>query len=490
MMDHQQTAVEKLSRVKVGALYMDMGTGKTRTALELAVRRMQAGKCDCILWLCPVSVRRTIADEVTKHLAGAVVEMVRPNRVCGQADIYIAGIESLSGSLSLNVRLLELVQAKRCFLVCDESSLIKNRHADRTVAVWRLAERCRYRLILNGTPLSNNERDLYSQWYVLDWRILGYSSFYSFAANHLEYDRDIPGRIVAAHDVDLLVRKMQPYLYQVRKSDCLDLPEKTYSRYYTGMSAKQFILYHETKAELLFDLDPNEDNSTAIYKLFTALQRIVSGVDLEGKPLFAPGYNPRLQLLDEIIEDIPGDAKVIIWCKYTHEVEAVAASLGGGVSRLYGELTPKQRDAELAAFAGPNRFLVANKSLGAFGLNLQFARYAIFYDNDFSWATRAQAEDRIHRAGQTQQTHYVDIVCSGSIDDRIQQCLQRKGDLVEDFRAEIKRTGNNLGRWLDGENIPDDGCAPGSDPAAGEGVRRVRKGVFKFQRGEGLQRDA
>ena len=115
-MEHQQKAIDKLSKTKVGALYMDMGTGKTRTALDLAVTRTQDQKADCILWLCPVSVKRTIADEVNKHLPGAIYELVNTSGIKDwNVDIYIAGIESLSASLSLNFVLLELVEKRNCF---------------------------------------------------------------------------------------------------------------------------------------------------------------------------------------------------------------------------------------------------------------------------------------------------------------------------------------------------------------------------------------
>ena len=51
---HQRAAIEKLSRLRVGALFMDMGTGKTRTALELVwLRRKRIAKCG---WCCPVCV--------------------------------------------------------------------------------------------------------------------------------------------------------------------------------------------------------------------------------------------------------------------------------------------------------------------------------------------------------------------------------------------------------------------------------------------------
>jgi SNF2 family DNA or RNA helicase len=474
MMKHQQTAVSKLSRVKVGALYCDMGTGKTLMALELAIKRINAGKADCILWCCPVSVRQTIADEVDKHVEGATWEIVQPRAIRNpHAHVYIAGIEGLSSSISLNARLMELTESRRCFLVCDESSLIKNHMANRTLALWRLAERCQYKLILNGTPLSNNEQDLYSQWYFLDPRILGYNSYYSFAANHLEFDPDYPQRVVAAHDVELLTRKIQPYTYQVRKHECLDLPPKTYSWRYCDMTLRQRAIYEDAKDKILMDVDPDGWETHTIYRLFTALQKVVSGIQLDRTPIFAaPSDNPRVWTLMETIEDLPADAKCIVWCKYTHEIEAVRQMLDpyGGVATIYGGVAPKIRDKELNRFREDARFLVANKRVGAFGLNLQHCSYAIYYSNDFSWETRTQSEDRIHRAGQVNNCHIIDIVCSQSIDVRIQQCLARKEQLVNSFRKEIDRTKDKTDwrRWIDGgkEDVSESGRVSGSEGAA------------------------
>ena len=452
MMQHQIAAVEKLRKVKVGALLMDMGTGKTLTALELGIRRLNAGKADCILWLCPVSVRRTIAAEVDKH-TDAMWEIVRPRGIRNpDANVYIAGIESLSSSVSLNARLLELTQAKRCFLVCDESSLIKNPKARRTLAIWRLGERCPYRLILNGTPLSNNETDLYAQWYLLDPRILGYSSFYAFAANHLEYDPDRPGRVVKAHNVEYLTRKMQPYLYQVRKDECRDLPRKSYSAHWYDMTLSQRLVYVRTRNEMLDEIGTGDPKPHQIYRMFTALQQIVSGIMPGGQPIFEDALdNPRIRTLLRIVKLLPDDRKAIIWCKYRHEIETVMGVLDNAVA-LHGGVKPAQRDEALERFRKEVRFLVANKRVGAFGLNLQHCSYAIYYSNDFSWETRSQSEDRIHRAGQTENCHIVDIICSRSIDEQIHRCLSRKEGLVEAFRARIGETKDlmNLRRWIDG----------------------------------------
>lgn len=459
MMTHQKAAVDKLSRIKVGALYMDMGTGKTRTALELGMRRIAQGKVDCILWCCPVSVRRTIVEEIEKHLDGAVYEVLSPRRIKNlNAHIYVAGIESLSSSMALNVRLLELVEKRRCFLVCDESSLVKNHRAKRTLAMWRLAERCQYKIILNGTPLANNEEDLFSQWYLLDPRILGYNSFYSFAANHLEYDPDRPGRVVRAHNVEHLVRKISPYTYQVRKDECLDLPAKTYSVRYYEMDRWQRNIYEDAK-DLVIERAWKElqemPEMYVIFQMFTAVQKVVSGLYLDGSPIYQnPLDNPRVQLLLEIIDEIPSDQKVILWCKYNYEIESLAQVLAdhGEVAIFYGKLSPKKRDEELQRFRDSARFLVAQKRVGKYGLNLQHCAYAIYYSNDFSWETRAQSEDRIHRAGQRSNCHIIDIVCSNSIDWRIRQSMLRKENLVDSFRGQIDRVKNkaDLARCMDG----------------------------------------
>ena len=67
LFDYQKTAVEKLSKVKVGALYMEMGTGKTRAALELIKNRIDKGKVNHILWLCPCTVKADLRRNLQQH---------------------------------------------------------------------------------------------------------------------------------------------------------------------------------------------------------------------------------------------------------------------------------------------------------------------------------------------------------------------------------------------------------------------------------------
>jgi SNF2 family DNA or RNA helicase len=82
---------------------------------------------------------------------------------------------------------------------------------------------------------------------------------------------------------------------------------------------------------------------------------------------------------------------------------------------------------------------------GAYGLNLQFCHNIIFYSNDFDYATRVQAEDRIHRIGQKEVSKIYDIEGIGTIDDFIAKNLGGKTTMVSAFKALI-------GKWKKAKN--------------------------------------
>lgn len=451
--EHQRRAVKKLERIKVGALYMEMGTGKTRTALELIARRYNAGKVDHVLWLCPCSVKETIRREIQKHITGDT------------SMFTICGIETLSSSIRANVDCLRLVQSKNVYLIVDESNLVKNPKAKRTQNIQRLADHCRYKLILNGTPVSRNEADMFAQWKILDWRILGYRSFWSFSRNHVVWDEKVRGRIKDIVNVDYLTRRIAPYTYQVRKDECLDLPDKTYSSRYFELTYEQKELYSYVAEKLLFELDELQPHT--IYRLFAGLQGVTSGFfvgvekkNIEMEPFFKePRNNPRIETLLYLLDQT--DEKVIIFCKYTQEINDIVKILNedygeGSAVPFYGELNTRSRQRNLDRFASDAKFLVANKTTAGYGLNLQFCNTVVFYNNDWDYATRSQAEDRVHRIGQNRKVHIIDICASNTLDERILKCLYRKENMVDSFKAYIdhyKNDKKSLEAWIHGKSL-------------------------------------
>lgn len=335
----------------------------------------------------------------------------------------------------------------RSMVIVDESSYIKGHNAIRSLRITKFADVARYRLILTGTPISQGVVDLYSQMRFLSPKILGYASFYSFAANHLEYDEEHPTLIKSSHNIPWLTAKIAPYVYQITKAECLDLPTKCYETRSFRMTPEQRDAYEYVKMEMLAQLDEDGSEwmrSITIFRLFTALQQIACGFYHQQE-----FPHKRIEMLLDVISAIPSYEKVIVWTKYQHDITAIATALtdaygADSIALFHGGVSERNRTAQVARFRTDARFFLATQSCGGHGLTLNEACHVVYYSNAFKYSERLQSEDRCHRIGQERITTYIDIQCSGSIDDRIARALAAKGDVVKAFRDEVtKRKGTD-----------------------------------------------
>lgn len=458
LMPHQQAAVDKVRPTRVGALFMEMGTGKSRTAIELA--HLRARKIDKVIWYCPVSLKETVRHEIIKHTDCTDVYVFDDKTTAENVPAvrwYIIGIESMSSSNRV-VAAANALTTDRTMVILDESSYIKGHRALRTQRVTMISARAKYRLILTGTPLSQGVVDLFAQMRFLSPKILGYNSFYSFAANHLEYSDKYPDMIVRAHNLGYLAAKIQPYVYQVTKNECLDLPDKLYSYRGFPMTGEQKSLYERVKAEVMdelleYDLDYYLDQyraSVAIFRMFSALQQITCGfLNWRGERYDLP--NPRPTVLTDLLYSLPEDEKALIFCKYQYDVDSIRQAIttefgAETLASFDGRDNVRRRNAQVELFRGKARFLVVTQSTGGHGFNFQdIARYAVFYNNSFKYSERLQAEDRLHRIGQTSKVTYIDIYCQCGIEDRIAHAMERKENAVDQFKAEVDKVKDKKG---------------------------------------------
>lgn len=460
LLPHQEPPVAKLKRSRVGGLFMEMGMGKTRVAIEFA--KIRQGRIDKVVWFCPVSLKETIHQEIIKHTNSRSIcvfdDRTRPRNL-PKADWYIIGIESMSSSDRVVMTANQLITT-RSFIIVDESSYIKGHASLRTRRITRLAERARYRMILTGTPMTQGVVDLFAQMKFLSPKILGYNSFYRFAANHLEYSKKYKDLIIRAHNTGYLAAKIAPYVYQVTKEEAgLNLPEKLYDTWYYRMTGEQMRAYQRAKEEILLSVLDDDIDSYVIFQLFTALQQIVSGFWNRRDPETGEVELRELECdrsftLRDGLARISEAEKVIIWCKYRYSIGRVIEMLAGqygsdSIAQFHGGLNELERNEQVAHFRYEARFFVASQQAGGHGLTLTEAAYSIFYEDEFKYANRLQAEDRNHRIGQGRHPTYSSIVCSNSIDERIQKSHAEKGSLIDDFQRQVDQVkGKSRGQAL------------------------------------------
>jgi SNF2 family DNA or RNA helicase len=451
LLAHQSDAVQKLAKLRVGALFMEMGTGKTLTAMELV--RQRSRKISKVIYLTLVNLKHSVALEFIRHSPETSVYLFNDKTKDGRipkAFVYVVGIESIGQSDRAYLACNSLIDENTC-VILDESDTCKNHAALRTMRITAMSDRARYRFALTGTPAGEGIVDLYAQMRFLSAEILGYKSFYSFAANHLEYSEDYPGLITRSLNTDYIAKKINPFVYQVTKDECLNLPSKIYRSHYGSMTWSQQELYGQAKESILMSCPDDDIDSHTIFRLFTALREIVSGFWNETDDPRAKHKklsqlhvceHERLALLDDAIAHADDSPKIIIWVNFQYCIGQVVRHLAkeygeGAIAQYHGQT--ENREEEIDRWRDNARLLVASPRCGGRGLTLNEASHAIFYNNDFPYRLRAQAEDRCHRIGQTVNAAYHDIVLVGSIDERIAIALAKKESLTKEFKRELDK---------------------------------------------------
>lgn len=408
-----ETAFDKLSRLKVGALFMETGTGKTKIALDLIAYKFH--KVDYVLWICPCSLKGEIESERIKW---------HP-----ELSFDVVGCESIGSSDKIYLETLDKVKNAKSFVVVDESLKIKNVHAKRTQRIISLGDNAYYKLILNGTPVSKNIEDLWAQMEFLSPKILNMNK-HDYDKRYIRYSKTKIGAsqsgtpvykqvAVGSKNVSNLIGVIEPYIFEQK----LEIESKKhYHTHKYSMSENELTDYCELKERLFFDIDKNgfkELRDIEFYSIVTELQHnYCKALDRE-------------KVLSKVLEYI--DGKVIVFVKYLSSIPEGALAITGDIKNRF-EIIQRFK-------CGADKCLYVTYGCGAFGLNLQFCHNMIFLEHGFDYATRLQAEARIYRMGQVEDVHYHDLTCDIGLEKLFLKCLNGKSDLLQEIKKEIQKHG-------------------------------------------------
>lgn len=404
--EQQQLAFEKFEKLKIGALFMSMGTGKTRVALDLISSK--SSKIDNVIYICPFSIKHEI--ELEKNIWHPEI------------SLQLIGAETLSKSARVFLKLLNTVN-ERTFLVVDESLKIKNPNSIRTERILKLGRKAGYRLIMNGTPLSKNVLDLWAQMEFLSPKVLNmnYQQFkYSFCEFYT--DGQLKGLVKKQHNLDYLSSLIAPYVYECDlQIDVRKIP--IYTSY--NMTDAEHYIYEAIKQKYL------EDYDNTGYFNFQSMS-----VDLQHHYISSEGA--KKELADHL--ELFKDEQVLIYVKYLD-------SIPDGAAQYVGSMSEKEKAATYDAFKkGEIKHLFITYGCGSYGLNFQNCNNMIIFGMTFDYSELIQAEARIYRMGQIEDANYYFIVCNCGLDDMILRSIKKKSNLLDCIKKEIAKKGNK--EWL------------------------------------------
>ena len=399
---NQRQAFDKFKKLKVGALFMKQGTGKTKVALEL----IKTTDSNLVLFFCPFSTKNNLQDEINKWVL--------------DIDYKIIGYETLSSSDKTYIELLEEIQDRKLFIVADESIFIKNDETKRYKRLMSIAKISDYRLILNGTPLTKNEWDIYNQMNFLSDKIIGMSKreFLNVFFKKISYKKagQRPREFYKLSDVniDFLHHLIAPYIYECDFN--FDKDESTqYIRIIASNDNRE--VYNDRKQTLLNSLGKGEN----IIQQFQNLALSCFNDEKRHK---------------EIANYIKNHGQIIVFCTFVEEAENIANELNCYL--ITGATPLNERSEIIENFKNDSKALVMTLGTGAYGLNLQFCNKVAFSSITFDYAKTEQAISRIKRIGQVNDIEYTYFTSNLGIFNMIFENNEKKRSLKELLIDKIK----------------------------------------------------
>jgi SNF2 family DNA or RNA helicase len=457
------------------ALLMEMGTGKSLTAVAIAGQLYRDGKIKRVLVVAPLAVVPVWPSELADY-AGfpyhiETLEGDRKKRLKAlqrltedKSDALKIAVINYESSWRLKS---ELAAWAPQMIICDESQRIKEPTSAQSKGLHELAEGSRYRLILTGTPVTNSPLDFFSQYKFLDPGIFG-KSWYAFKAKYAVEGQGINhatgktyNQVVGYRNLAELTEKAHAIAYRVTKKQALDLPEEIDQKLFCELEPEARKAYDQLKRDAIAEIDglPAVTAQHIIVRLLR-LSQICGGyikTDVDGYEddpkagKLVKISKAKWELLQDTLKDIleaPGK-KVVIFARFTAEIRDIV----GLCQTLYGPDSYRLIDGSIpAAERGPAveafqkdprvRIFIAQIQTAGLGITLTAADTAIFYSFDYSYANYEQAKARIHRIGQRHPVNYIHLIARGTVDEEVLAALQHKRDVaaicVDRWREIIK----------------------------------------------------
>ena len=323
----------------------------------------------------------------------------------------------------------------------DECHDFRRPGSKRTHMARALAKRCPFRRVLTGTVVTNSPLHAFAQFELLEPGALGFQTYADFKDHHAVYTTETTRRgrtypvLDRYTDLDGLRDSMAPWSSVVLRDDCTDLPALVRRPRHIEPSDEQLRVYRELHREFTVYLsDGTEVTMGENMSRMMKLQQVMSGFLYdEFKDLhWLPGPNPRLEALSDEVYLCPG--KVIVWCRFRPDMDAVAARLradGHKVLEYHGRVSNKDKAHVRDVFASDSEENDVKALVGypTLGIDLSAAAEIVWYSHVFDAIIREQADERATVMGGG-NTNVIDLIC-GKTDEYILENVTDKVDVAD-----------------------------------------------------------
>lgn len=424
-----------------GLLCDDMGLGKTHQAMALMAAIVNNAKehnlpSPKFLVLCPTSVLYHWQEKLEAYLPE--LKVLTLHGEFRKTDVSTADFDVLLTSYGIwRNSYTTLSSTDFALAVFDEIQVAKN-HISRTHLAL-LHVKGGMRLGMTGTPVENHLRELKALFdLVLPTYMPSEADYTRIFVKPIQKEQN-------ARRAQILKQFVKPFVLRRKKEEVLtDLPEKTEEISHCALHSTQRKLYQDVwidaRAKLMEDLsDSNKPIPYIhIFSIISSFKQICDHPALYLKKIsdYKKYHSGKWELFLELLNEArESEQKVVVYSQFLGMLDIIEhhlkehkigyAGIRGATVDRGEQLQKFHRDPKCEVF-------VASLQAAGLGVDLTAASVVIHYDRWWNAARENQATDRVHRIGQTRGVQVFKLVTKDTFEERIDQIISRKKELMED----------------------------------------------------------
>lgn len=446
---HQDAALAWAHGRNAMLFYGGMGVGKSRIAIDLITQEQYRRA----LIVAPKAVASDVwAEQIAKfnpdinilssmskkHVSTKEwADILRKRK--GEPGVFVINYDVVNRQPLIGA----LINGDWDCVIADEIHRIKQPGGKQSWAMAAIGKKSPSRVGLTGTPIPHDEMDVYAQFRFLDSSIFG-TNFISYKARYAEMEQVSIGwgpgkklidKFIGLRNAEEWREKFDSITFRMPRS-LLVLPEAIHvtrkcqfrpetAQLYDKLERELCALLHVSNIEGAVDkVEAGEvvgemsipNALVKIMRLHQCAQGVVS--DDDGTKHLVD--NCKIDLLKDVMEDIDKDEPVVIFCRFTSDIERIKSIIPEA-----GILDGSRNDIS-AWKAGQHRTLICQIQSGSMGIDLTRAAVCIYFSIDFNAGTYLQSLARVHRPGQTRAVTYVHLVTEGTVDTVVQRSVLRR----------------------------------------------------------------
>lgn len=440
---YQQIAIDKIYETPKCGLFLEMGLGKTvitLTALEeLIYDRFEISR---VLVIAPLRVaedtwsRESEKWDHLKHLRISKILGTPAQRrlaLVQEADIYIINRENVVWLTD------ELSSAGNGWffdaVVIDELSSFKSPKAQRFRALKKYITRSKRVIGLTGTPAPNGLIDLWSQIYLLDGGERLGRTVSGYRERYFDPDRRNQTTIFNYKIKDeaerAIMDKISDICISMRAEDWLTMPKRIDSVRKVRLTEKQRRDYEKFERDQYMQFIEGDVTAASAATLTNKLLQYSNGAMYLSNGDYAQTGDGKLDELEELIEAANGKP-VLCFYSFRHDLERIR--------RRFRQAVKLETSADIEAWnKGEIPLLLAHPAGAGHGLNLQSGgSIIVWFGLTWSLELYQQANARLYRQGQEHSVIIHHLITENTVDERVYQSLQGKGEVQEDLLNSLK----------------------------------------------------